>query len=150
MLKNVTREIVLALQARTGLTPGFGVGMAIAALAALTAFSFLCVAGYVWVAREVGTVFAGLIMAGVFLFIALIAALAAMSARRHARERAILERAARAHGPSSWLLDPKILSTAVQIGRSVGWQRIVPVALLGFMAAQWAREYRREADKPAE
>jgi hypothetical protein len=45
------------------------------------------------------------------------------------------------------LLDPKILGAAVEAGRAIGWQRIVPVALLGFMAAQWAREYREKSDR---
>jgi hypothetical protein len=91
-------------------------------------------------------VFAGLIMAGVFAVIALIAAITSMAARRRTRERAILARAARAHSPP-WLLDPKVLGVAVEAGRALGWQRIVPVALLGFMAAQWAREYRDKAGR---
>jgi hypothetical protein len=28
----------------------------------------------------------------------------------------------------------------MQAGRGIGWQRIVPLALLGFLAAQWARD----------
>ena len=59
------------------------------------------------------------------------------------RQRAIVERAAQANAPS-YLLDPKILGAALQAGRALGWQRIVPIVLLGFMAAQWTRE-RREA-----
>src|SRR4029077_17315273 len=66
-----------------------------------------------------------------------------------AAERAILERAARAHAPS-WLLDPKILATAVQVGRSLGWQRAIPLALVAIMAAQWAREHRAQSQEPAE
>jgi hypothetical protein len=89
-----------------------------------------------------GNVFAGLVMAGIFVLIALIGAIVAAMSRRRARERAILERAARAHASSAWLLDPKILSVAMQAGRSLGWQRLVPIALLAFMAAQWAREHR--------
>ncbi len=57
------------------------------------------------------------------------------------RERAILARAAKAHAPS-WLLDPRLLATAVEAGKTIGWQRIIPVVLLGFMAAQWTRESR--------
>jgi hypothetical protein len=143
MLKGFMRDMMLALQARSGVTPGLFVGFAIIALAALTAFVFLCVAGYQWLALQIGIVFAGLAMAGVFILIALITVLVCAAIRRQARERAILERAARAHAPS-WLLDPKLLATAVQVGRAVGWQRLVPVALLGFMAAQWAREYRQQ------
>jgi hypothetical protein len=73
--------------------------------------------------------------------IAIVAAVASALVCRRVRERAILARAAKAHSPS-WLFDPKILGVAVEAGRTIGWQRIVPVALIGIMAAQWAREYR--------
>ncbi len=143
MIKGWMHEITLAVQARTGVTAGLFVALGIALLAALTAFIFLCVAGYDWLALHFGSVFAALIMTGVFLLIAVIAAVSAMAARSHAKQRAILERAAHRSG-GSWLLDPKIVTAAVSVGRSLGWQRLLPVALLGFMAAQWAREYSRE------
>lgn len=146
MFKTVTREITLALQARSGLSSAVVISTVVMAVALVVAFAFLCVGAYAWLAAQFGTVFAGLIMAGVFVVIALTAAVVAASARRRARERAILARAARAHAPS-WLLDPKILNVAVQAGRSIGWQRIVPIALLGLMAAQWARERRDEAGR---
>lgn len=137
MLKSWMRDVTLSLQARSGVTPALLVWLAIVALALLTAFVFLCVAGYVWLSLQLGAIFAALAAAGVFLLIALIAAAVAAAARRRARERAITERAARAQAATSWLLDPKILGIAMQAGRSVGWQRIIPVALLGFLAAQW-------------
>jgi hypothetical protein len=148
MLKSVTREIILAVQSRSGITAGLLGWGAIGALASLTAFTFLCVAGYDWFAVHVGSVFAGLIMTGIFVVIAAISAIVCAVTRRRARERAILARAAKAHAPSG-LLDPKILATAVQLGRSMGWQRVVPVALIGFMAAQWAREYRQHREDKA-
>jgi hypothetical protein len=141
MIKSVMHDMVLAVQTRTGITVSFVAWLAVLVLAALTAFVFLCVAGYDWLALQVGGAVAALIMAGIFVLLALAALVVCALARRHARERAILARAARAHAPS-WLLDPRILATAMQIGRTLGWQRIVPVALLGFMVAQWAREHR--------
>jgi hypothetical protein len=149
MLKSWMHDIALAAQARSGITAGLFAGIAIVALAALTAFAFLCVAAYDWLALQMGSVLAALVMAGVFVLIALAALAVCALARRRARERAILERAARARTPS-WLLDPKILATAVQVGRALGWQRLVPVALLGVMAAQWARDYREHGQKGAE
>jgi hypothetical protein len=143
MIKGWMHEITLAVQARSGLTVGLFVGLGVAALAALTAFAYLTVAGYAWFAIQFGSVFAALLMAGIFLLIAVIAAVSALAARNSAKQHAVLERAAHAHS-GSWLLDPKIVGTAVQLGRSLGWQRLLPVALLGFMAAQWAREYRHE------
>jgi hypothetical protein len=140
MLKNWMHDVALGIQARSGLTAGFFVWLAIMLFATLTAFAFLCVAAYVWLSLQFGSVYAALVMAGVFILIALIGALVSAMSRRRAKERAILERAARAHSASSWLLDPKILGVALQAGRSLGWQRIIPVALLAFLAAQWVRE----------
>jgi len=146
MFKTVTREITLLIQARSGLSTSVVVSAIVIVAALLVAFAFLCVSAYAWLAGEFGAVFAGLIMAGVFVVIALIATVACAAARRRARERAILARAARAHSPS-WLLDPKVLGAAVEAGRTIGWQRIVPVALLAFLAAQWAREYRDKSER---
>jgi hypothetical protein len=141
MMKSLMREVRLAIQSKTGASPAVVVWFAVVATASLAAFAFLCVAAYAWLSTLFGSVFAGLIVAGFFIVIAAIAGMFGALARRRARERAILERAARAHA-GSWLLDPKILATALQVGRSVGWQRLLPVALLGFIAAQWAREFR--------
>ncbi len=145
MFKSVMREIVLAIQARNGISAGALVWLAVVALALLTAFVFLCVAGYEWLALAYGSVDAGLIMAGIFVAVAIIAAIVSAFIRRRNRERAILARAAKAHTPS-WLLDPRVLATAVQVGREFGWERIVPIALVGFLAAQWARQ-RRDKDE---
>jgi hypothetical protein len=149
MLKSLMRDMVLAVQTRTGITTSIIVWFAIVALAALTAFVFLCVAGYDWLSLHMASVYAGLVMAAIFVVIAIVGMVICLLARRRARERAILARAARAHAPS-WLLDPKILATAVQIGRSLGWQRAIPLALVGFMVAQWAREHRARGDDSAE
>src|ERR1700731_3458268 len=149
MFKSLMHDMVLAVQTRTGITTPFVVWLIVVALAALTAFVFLCVAAYDWLALQIGSGYSRLVMGALFGAIAVIGLIVCLLGRRRARERAILERAARAHAPS-WLLDPKILATAVQVGRSLGWQRVIPLALVGFMAAQWARERRERSDQPAE
>lgn len=146
MLKSVAREITLAIQARNGASTAVLVWLAVMSLAFLMAFVFLCVSAYDWLALYYGSVDAGLIMTGIFIVIAIVAAIVSALIRRRVRERAILARAAKAHSPP-WLLDPKILGVVVEAGRTIGWQRLVPVALLGFMAAQWAREYRDQGRK---
>jgi hypothetical protein len=148
MFKNLTREITLSIQARNGVSPAVLAWTAVIAFAALTAFVFLCVAGYAWLSLRFDNIVAGLIMAGIFVVVALIAALIAALIRQRVRERAILARAAKAHSPS-WLFDPKILGVAVEAGRTIGWQRIIPVALVGFMAAQLAREHRERSKQPS-
>ena len=146
MFKTLAREITLAIQAKNGVSPAVLAWLALMALALVTAFVFLCVAGYDWLALRYDYVVAGLIMTAVFVAIAVIAAIASALIRRRVRERAILARAAKAHAPP-WLFDPRVLGVAMEAGRSLGWERIIPVALLGFMAAQWARERRDKAHK---
>lgn len=149
MLKSLMHDAMLAVQSRSGVTASFIVCLVVATVAASVAFAFVCVAAYVWLALQLGGVYAGLVMAAIFLVIAIIGLIVSLLARRRARERAILERAARAHAPS-WLLDPKILATAVQVGRSLGWQRVIPLALVGIMVAQWAREHRAQSGETPE
>jgi hypothetical protein len=141
MLKGITREIGLAIQARTAMNMTAVLWLVVMLVAILMAFIFLCISGYDWLSLNYGSVTAGLIMTGVFVAIAVIAAITSALIRRQVRQRVLLARAARAHAPS-WLLDPRLLNAAVQVGRSAGWQRVLPIALVGFMVAQWAREYR--------
>lgn len=140
--------MMLSLQAKSGMTPGFLGWMTVVFASLLAAFIFLCIAAYSRLTPQFGAVYAGLIMAGVFLLIAAIAAVVSAMLRRRAKERAILERAARAHASPSWLLDPKVLGVAVQVGRTLGWERLIPVALLGILVAQWARGGSRGDEPP--
>jgi hypothetical protein len=146
MLKNLQNDILLWVQAKTGLSSGFVISLAVAGIVALLAFIFLCVTGYVWLSIELGPVFGGLAMAGVFLLIGVLSAAASALARDRTRHQAIVERAARAQGARA-LIDPKVLSIAMQAGRALGWQRLIPLALLGFLAAQWVQEARRQEDR---
>ena len=143
MLKNLQNNIILWIQAKIGFSVGFLISLGVAGGAAVSMFVFLCVTGYAWLSIQLGPVFGGLAMAGVFLLIAVMGPAAATLARGQTRQRAILERAARAQGTRA-LIDPKVLSVAIQAGRALGWQRLSPLALLGFLAVQWVQETRRE------
>jgi membrane protein implicated in regulation of membrane protease activity len=132
----------LWLREKTGLTVNFLVLLCIAGIALVGAFIFLCVSGYAWAASQLGPVFGGLAAAGVFLAIAACCLVVAGWSRSNARRRATLERAAQSRNASA-LLDPKLLRVAVEAGRHVGWQRLVPIIALGFLATQSAQEWRR-------
>lgn len=149
MLKRWMHNIVLWIQAKTGVTSAFLIWSAIAAFALLVVFAFLCVTGYAWLSVQLGPVFGALAVAGVFLLIALFGIALCAISRRQAKQRAILERAATAQGPLK-LLDPKVLHVALQAARSLGWRRVVPVALLGFLVAQWVQQTRENGsdDQP--
>lgn len=143
MFANWQQTASLWFRERTGLTANFLILSCIAVIAALVTFIFLCVSGYAWAAVEFGPVFGGLATAGVFLTIAACCWAAATLSRARARKRAILERAARSRRAPA-LLDPQMLKIAIQVGRHIGWQRVIPIAVLGFLASQLAQESRRE------
>jgi hypothetical protein len=147
MLKNLQNSIVLWVQAKTGLSGVFIVSLAVAGGAAMMTFICLCVAGYAWLSIQLGPIFGGVAMAGVFLLIAAIAAAGSILTRDRIRKRAIVERAARAQGTRA-LIDPKVLSVVIQAGRALGWKRLIPLALFGFFAAQWLEEARRREGTP--
>ena len=94
MLKNLQNNIILWVQAKTGLSVGFLISLGVAGAAAL-AFICLCVTGYAWLSIQLGPVFGGLAMVGLFLLIAVIGAAASALVRDRTRQRAIVERAAR-------------------------------------------------------
>jgi len=146
MFKSWIRAIILTIQARSGASPAMFVWDAVIAVASLTAFIFLCLALYLWLSLQFGAIIASLLIAGIFVAIAVIGAIICGLVRRRVRRRAIVERAALSNSPSS-LLDPKLFATALQAGRALGWQRIVPIVLLGFMATQWTREHRENRDE---
>jgi hypothetical protein len=146
MFKSWVRDIILTIQARSGASPAMFVWDAVIAIASLTAFIFLCVALYIWLSLHLGAVIASLVAAGIFITIAVIGTIICSLVRRRVRKRAIVERAALSNSPSR-LLDAKVLATALEVGRGLGWQRIVPIVLLGFMATQWTREHRENRDQ---
>lgn len=146
MLNSLKRTGILWVQSKTGLTTGLVASALIAAGAAVMTFVFVCVTGYVWLSTILGPVFSGLVSAGIFVVIAIVAAAASALLRRRTKQRAIIERAVLA--PGEWILiDPKVLNFAVQTGRVLGWQRILPVALLGIVVTRLVRQARREPDE---
>ena len=89
------RHVVLNAQARTGFGTEIAILATVSALAALAAAIFLTVAAFVWLANRYDAVIAGLVLAGFFMLVALIALVACLIARRRNMERARLELAAR-------------------------------------------------------
>jgi hypothetical protein len=72
---------------------------------------------------------------GFYLTIAAPSFAASALSRSKARQRAILERATRSRGAYT-LMDLKTLRVAMEAARNVGWQRLIAIALLGFLATQ--------------
>jgi hypothetical protein len=143
MFISLQRTLSLWLREKTGLTANYLILLCIAVVTALTSFVCMCVSAYAWAAAELGPVFGGLATSGVFLAIAACSFVAATRSRAQTSQRAFLERAARTR-PATPLLDSKMLRLAMEAGRNIGWQRLIPIALLGFLATQLAQERRHE------
>jgi type VI protein secretion system component VasK len=104
---------------------------AVAGLAALIMLGFLCAALFLYLQDWRGPIVACLILAGGFLVVVLIAVTAiALVRQRQARlARARAQQANQAAG--QWLLDPVVMTTALQVARTLGLRRAAPVLLLG-------------------
>ena len=98
MFKSLTRDIFLALQARSGVSPATLVWGAVMVLASMTTFVFLCIALYGWLSLQLGAINASLAAAGIFIVIAAFGAIICALIRRRVRERAIIERTAPSQG----------------------------------------------------
>src|SRR5580692_7165773 len=105
MMNGWLRQLALMVTVRTGFSAQIIVCFAIAALAMVMTVGFLCAAAFVWLASRTDALTASLVLAGIFLLIGVIAAIAGALTRRRNIERARLELAARK--VANWL-DPRM------------------------------------------
>ncbi len=103
---------------------------AVAAAAALTMLGFLCAALFLYLQSARGPIVACLILAGAFLLVVLIA-IAAIVLVRQRQARLARARAQASQAAAHWLRDPVVITTALQVARTLGFRRAAPVLLLG-------------------
>ena len=133
------RHIALSAKARSGFGPQLVVWSLIAAVSLALALGFLCAAGFVWLASRTDAMTASLIFGGGFLLIGIVAAVAGWIARLRNMERARRELAERSQA-GGWF-DPKYLAVGLEIGRALGWRRVVTLAAVGLLAAGLGKEW---------
>jgi hypothetical protein len=108
--------------------------VAAAALAMLITTCFLCAAAFVAVLEKYGPVAACLSGAAIFFVITLIAAGSYMARKRQAKLRAArVAQSARSTARSA-LADPMLLTAGLQIIRTVGIKRLIPILAIGGVA----------------
>lgn len=142
------RHYVLSAQARTGFGPQIVICAVVAAVASMAALIFLTIAAFIWLADRYDALIAGLVLACVFVLVALVAIVALLIARRRNMERARLELAARSSN-TNWL-DPKLMAMGFQIGQSIGWRKLASLAAVALLAAGLAREWSGRDKPPAD
>ena len=132
------RYLALTAKSKTGFGRGILVGIVIAAVLSVATLVFFSVAMFFLLADYVGPLRSALIMSGVFFMLAIIAAWVTISARRRAMERARQALAARG---TSALFDSSMLTLGLEVGRTIGWKRLVPVAAVAILAVTLAKEW---------
>jgi heme/copper-type cytochrome/quinol oxidase subunit 2 len=106
----------------------------IAAAAGMTAFLFAVVAAFLWTQQRYDSIIASGVVGGMFLLVAVIALIVLFVSRRRAEERQKRQEAAAANAAPSWLADPAVLLTALQVIRTIGLGKLIPIALTGIAA----------------
>jgi hypothetical protein len=140
------RHLELTVKSKTGVGSDVLVWGLVAALGGTATLGFIILAVFIELAQRYAPLTAALALGGLFLSITIVALICCLSSQRHTVASAKLALAARSHAP--WL-DPKLLGVGIQIGRAIGWRRLVPLAAVGVLAAGLVKAWP-ERDRPVE
>jgi Ca2+/Na+ antiporter len=139
----------LKAQSKAGLSAGLLIWALIAMFAAIATVCFVILSAFIWLADRYGELTASLAFGACFLLITIIAVISCAMAHRRTVERAKLELAARGNAP--WL-DPRLAGVTLQVGRAIGWRKLVPLLAVGILAAgigmQWFGRTSYASTKP--
>jgi hypothetical protein len=128
------QRIIEDLKDSTGATIRMTSIAAVGGFALFVTISFLSAAAFLAVQKAYGPILACLTVAGIFLAIALAAAVLYTNKKREIRKRAAYVAAAAreaAKAAPSMLADPMLLATGVQIVRALGLTKLVPLLAIG-------------------
>src|SRR5215510_3567378 len=141
------KYLELRAQAKTGLSSGLFVCALLAVVFGIVTAGFVLLVAFIWLAERHGPLTAAMALAGLFLLATIIAAVCCLWSRRRTIEQAELALAARKN--VTWL-DPKLLGSAIQVSRTVGWRKLVPLLAVGMLAAgvgmEWFARDRAEVE----
>jgi hypothetical protein len=139
------RYIELTAKAKTGVSSSVIIWGVVALVAFAATLVFLTFSAFIWLANRYDPLIAALLLTGFYLILAAIAAVCALAAHRRTIAAAQLALQARSNAP--WF-DPRYLATGLQIGRAIGWRKVVPLVAVGLIAAGLAREWFGHARPP--
>jgi len=104
---------------------------AVVAVALFIMISFLCAAAFVYVLQTWGLIEACLTGAGIFLLLALIAAIGYVVRKNRVKARAAATAKSAVH---SALADPMLVATGIQLVRAIGIKKLIPILAVGGLA----------------
>jgi hypothetical protein len=110
--------------------------------------SFLCAAAFVFVLDRYGLVQACLTGAAIFFVVTLMAAISYMVRKRQIETR--VKEAART-AVNTAVVDPMLLATGLQLARTIGFKRLLPILAIGGLALGFLASRQAVGDEaPAE
>jgi len=127
----------LTAEAKSGLSVGAAILGLVALVTSIAAAAFVSVAGFFWIADRYDNPTAAVVLAGFYFCLAILSALAVILVHRHTVNRARRELAERS---PPWL-EPRVVAIGVELGKTLGWKRTLPIAVVGLLAAGVAREW---------
>jgi hypothetical protein len=101
------------------------------ALALFITLSFLCAAAFVYMLQQYGLIEACLTGAGIFLVVAIIAAICYSVRKERVEARAAEATKSAVH---TALADPMLVAAGIQIVRAIGIKKLVPILAVGGLA----------------
>ncbi len=101
--------------------------------------AFLCAAAYIYVYQRYGALEASLAGAGVFFVAALITAALYFAGKRQGRSAKAAE-ATKSATQSSALSDPMVLAAGLQLARTIGIKRMLPLLISGIILGAMAKK----------
>ncbi len=120
------------------------------AVALFVTISFLCAAAFVYVLQNYGLIEACLTGAGIFLIVALIAAICYIVRRNSVKARAAETAKSAVH---TALADPMLVAAGIQVVRAIGIKKLIPILAVGGLALGLLASRNtqaNEAEAPAE
>jgi hypothetical protein len=123
--------ILLRWQSRLDAFVKSSVWASIASMALGVALVFFGIAVFLRAQEDFGTIRTSLGFAGFFLVVAAIAATGLMAVRRTARRRETIVAQSAAQAVSPWWMDPRLLTTGLSLGRTLGGRRALSLGLVG-------------------
>ncbi len=130
-------------KAKTGINGTVVVAAVLVVLAGLATLLWLSITLFLWLGEKLdNAALAGLVVTAIFLAIALIAAAVVITSRRNAQQRAQAALDAR---KAAALFDPSYLTVGLEIGRTIGWRRVVALAGVALLASGLVKEWTARA-----
>jgi hypothetical protein len=131
----VFAELVTDLKTKAHTAAFAAVWGSVAAASLVSMFFFLCLGTFVWTSQHYDWVVASSVLGGFFLIAAGVSSIAFIIVRREYNHPPLpLPTTQRVQ----WWLDPAVLGMGLQLGRTNGVRRILPVLLVGALGTGWS------------